>query len=262
MTKQGTGQCAFCGGRGITKEHIIAGWIKRLLPTEEKHFRFRGARSGEGPSKRTQLRLSQGSAFNAHTRKVCGKCNNGWMNDLEKRVQPILIPLIRGEKVVLQPEAQLILAGWIAKTVMTANTVYPESNAITQFDRSIVMATSRPLDNWQIWLALHHNKEWRTGLDHIGVALHRKADYEKNKNKINTQSTTIGLGSLLIHAFSSALPSVRFNPSPEFGTRLHRVWPQTNEKISWPPTSALSDEDVERLGRHLYTHFSPHLRAL
>jgi hypothetical protein len=181
MIKQNPGRCAFCGKRGVTKEHIIPGWIKRHLPNEEKHIRFRGGKSAEGPTGGTQVRLAQGSAFNAHTRKVCSKCNNGWMSDLEGRARPTLISLIRGENVVLQPDTQLILAGWIAKTVMAADTCYPGSSAITGVERSSLMETGRPPDHWQIWIALHHNKDWRTGLDHVGIAVHRKADYEKKQ---------------------------------------------------------------------------------
>jgi hypothetical protein len=260
MTQGRVGRCAFCGGTGLSNEHIIAGWIKRLLPDETQHFRFRGSKPGKSSSTTTQLRLSQGTAFTAKTRKVCVRCNKGWMSALEAQVRPLLTPLIRGDKISLPPEAQAVVAGWVAKTVMAADTLYPESSAISQAERSIVAATNRPPEGWMIWLALHNNSDWRTGLDHVGVALHRKAEYERKRSVINTQSTTIGIGNLLIHAFSSALPDFQFNPSGEFGGRLHRIWPCSGEALIWPPINALLVADVERLGRHLFT-FSKQLRT-
>jgi hypothetical protein len=238
MRQNRTGLCAFCGEAGVTDEHIIADWIKRLLPVETKHHRFRGAKSAEGSSNKTGLRQLQGSAFTAKTRKVCARCNSGWMSELEELARPLLTPLIHGETLTLQPEDQAVLAGWIAKTVMTADTLYLESSAITECDRRTVRATFRPPDNWSIWLALHHNSDWRTGLDHIGSALHREADYERNKNVVSTQSTTIGIGNLLIHAFSSALPGFQFEPSAAFGACLHRIWPSPGRILLWPPINA------------------------
>ena len=176
------------------------------------------------------------------------------------------IPLFLEEKFTLEVEAQLILAGWIAKTVMAADTFYPESSAISPAERTLVMTSGRAPDNWQIWLARHSNAAWKTGLDHVGIALHRAADHERLNHNINTQSTTIGIGKLLIHTFSSAIPDVKFYPAAEFGPRLCPLWPLPPKRLFWPtrqrnifwPTlQSLSDEDVERLGRHLYTHYTP-----
>lgn len=215
-------------------------------------------------------RVRQGNAFTAKTRKVCAKCNNGWMSILEGRAKPILMPLFRAELFTLDAEAQSILAGWIAKTRMAADTLFAESSAISPAERTWVMTTGRAPDSWQIWLARHTNAEWETALDHVGLALHRAADHERSKNEINTQSTTIGIGKLLIHTFSSAIPTVEFDPSAEFGPRLRRLWPPRPKKLlfwpihggemSWPPGHSLSDEEVERLGRHLYAHYTPSTR--
>src|SRR5262249_38524317 len=72
-----------------------------------------------------------------------------------------------------------------------------------------------------------------------------------NKNILNTQSTTIGIGTFLIHAFSSALTGFRFDPALAGFGALHSIWPQPSAKIHWPPLIPLTDLDVDRLGSHL-----------
>jgi hypothetical protein len=188
----------------VTDEHIIPVWIKKMFPQLVKHFRYRGGRHEGGLLKRN-LRVRRGNAFTAKVRKVCSDCNNGWMSNLEGRAKPILVPLFRGEQFTLEAEAQSILAGWIAKTTIAADTFYPESSATSPGDRTLVMTTRRAPENWKIWLARHSNAEWVAGLLHVGKAVHRAADYERLKNNMNTQSTTIGIWKLLIHAFSSAV---------------------------------------------------------
>ena len=59
-------------------------------------------------------------------RHVCKTCNETWLsNNVEVPAKPILIPLIKGERVDIDSAAQKILATWAAKTVMTAEYVHP-----------------------------------------------------------------------------------------------------------------------------------------
>lgn len=47
-------------------------------------------------------------------RVVCAACNNGWMSDLEGRVEHVLTPMVAGHSMTLPPTAQLDVALWTA----------------------------------------------------------------------------------------------------------------------------------------------------
>ena len=51
-------------------------------------------------------------------RRVCESCNNDWMSRLENAAKRLLSPMIRGEAVSLDRNAQAIVARWSVKTAM------------------------------------------------------------------------------------------------------------------------------------------------
>jgi hypothetical protein len=112
--------CIFCGGRPLTTEHTIPVWLAKLLNALEP----------EGPKNRatqweegglTEFERSFGASLPSITVKaVCRPCNTGWMSKLERRAQPIMAPMIRGETVRLTGTEQLEVAAWAAKTFMVS----------------------------------------------------------------------------------------------------------------------------------------------
>lgn len=89
-------------------EHVFARWIAAVLDDME---------SGDGrPEWRLQYwagglvdrdREHATSEPAVVVRMVCAECNSGWMSGLEERVKPVLEPMIRGQRVTLNPEQQL-----------------------------------------------------------------------------------------------------------------------------------------------------------
>ena len=258
MGQQERARCAFCGGPGASHEHVFGEWLKKLFPNsaKEKHVRISGrqrlAQSGKiVPSQITSIR--EGHAFTTTTRKICRKCNNGWMSKLEGEVAPILIPMIRDEPITLNAQAKLTLASWITKTVMTADTAEPNAMAITQAERTGLMETKRPPNQWQIWLARHsHTDGWETGLEHVAISLQRPPINEKMLQTKNTQATTIGIGKLLIHVTSSTLPGYKIDPPEDVLPSLTRLWPMPDTDIAWPTSHALRNEDVDRIAEYFH----------
>lgn len=106
--------CIFCGAAELTREHIFPRWLTKVLDaavvgpdvTSE-----RTRRSSEGEH-RQEWSATDVAGFVA--RVVCGPCNNGWMSELEARVQPSLAPMIAGQPARLAPAVQLDLAAWTA----------------------------------------------------------------------------------------------------------------------------------------------------
>lgn len=116
-----TRACVFCGNSPTTREHIISEWAGEILlqgkPAPSKpgnvvkarHQRFR-----EDAGVRTALSewiTSDAPEFTAKC--VCGECNGGWMSNIESAAIPIMTPMIQGEAVQLDRNAQDIVARWL-----------------------------------------------------------------------------------------------------------------------------------------------------
>jgi hypothetical protein len=100
--------CLFCGSTSSpSREHVIPKWVGRDLGigavSEERHGRTR--------------RLD---ALSIVLPQVCVICNTGWMNNLERRVRPVLAPMLlcaaSSLPVILNPGQQAMLATWAVKT--------------------------------------------------------------------------------------------------------------------------------------------------
>ena len=175
------------------------------------------------------------------------------MSILETRVAPIIVPLIRGESIALDDSAQITLARWIAKTTMTADTVDPSATAIPDIERAEMRLSGIIPTHWRIWIGQHRHKDWETAMDHIAVSLRRPPIDPKLLDIPNTQSTTFGIGKLLIYSISSTFPHFRFSGvPPEITAFLFRLWPLQRVALTWPQFRAISNANVERLGSHLY----------
>ncbi|WP_147322748.1 HNH endonuclease [Emticicia sp. C21] len=109
--------CVFCDSEltnnNRSKEHVIPKWLLNFLnigktPVQPSHITFEGRLKSQ--RSHTLQALLAGS--------VCSDCNNNWMSRLENEAMPILKPLIRGEKgvVELNEKERMIVSRWTAKT--------------------------------------------------------------------------------------------------------------------------------------------------
>lgn len=101
--------CLFCSAEGkLSREHLWPVWA---VGTYDQ---------GLGPSVSHSLHEGGGPAhrqwgapvFSATLKRVCARCNNGWMSKLEARARPHAAPLLKGETRVLGREAQRAIALW------------------------------------------------------------------------------------------------------------------------------------------------------
>src|SRR5436309_1950120 len=99
------GKCVFCGGPGLTKSHIWAAWVERLmnisdsLPSEHSiTFNDFIDPAQSRPEKRSSR---QGSNLKRKPRNTCGACNGGWMSSIENSAIPFATPLILGKNCLI-----------------------------------------------------------------------------------------------------------------------------------------------------------------
>src|SRR5262245_60822076 len=109
------GQCIFCSGTRMSKEHFWPMWASSMLPRwrENAYQELRVTSVKKSIVTHRKLRERQGDVSTKKLRVVCEACNNGWMNVVEGRARPILETLIAGNPCDLDQNQQLIVAEWI-----------------------------------------------------------------------------------------------------------------------------------------------------
>src|ERR1700742_2186352 len=98
--------CAFCGQRMTRAKGNIGDASQGVTHTIRDGVR--------GPV----LRQWSAGTFDIVARKVCRECNQGWMNGFERAVRPHLIPILEGQRRVLDGPAQRIVSAWAVKTAL------------------------------------------------------------------------------------------------------------------------------------------------
>jgi len=110
--------CIFCrtplSGKEKSKEHIFPKWLQKHLRIEKTHLYQTLFRTNGGTENNRKY------TFNKHVSGlVCRDCNNGWMNRLEGKAKPLLIPLLNGDRGHIEQEQCEIIAKWLYKTSLT-----------------------------------------------------------------------------------------------------------------------------------------------
>jgi hypothetical protein len=99
------GRCVFCGGHGLSKEHVFSEWLKRVFPATASHSQQTihatlDLYTGEA-FVHPNFKDRQGSFHSRKIRNVCAKCNNGWMSGIVDRAKPIVGPMMSDEAAAL-----------------------------------------------------------------------------------------------------------------------------------------------------------------
>jgi hypothetical protein len=135
--------CAFCGCSDckISKEHAWPLWVRHSFEPGPKHVRF-GNRVTPVLGGFNLVDGDTGVRVNA----VCKKrCNEGWMSQLENRVAPLLLPLIRsGASTTFTSEEQCVIAAWCCKTAMVFEFTASHPPFYTFEERDALRRTSTP----------------------------------------------------------------------------------------------------------------------
>lgn len=228
--------CIFCAGTGpLTEEDWWPKWLHRYLPSPFNAQRHT-ARSGLKPDFESRHLgtiapewKGRGSLYSP-LKVVCRNCNNRWMSSLQNRANLYLKPLIKDEWAPFDEEAQSAVASWMTMLCMVYDFRNMDTQNITQAERGAFFINHVPPSNWIISVGFLrntyiHGKVWQRAL-----GVHLSPD-DIIKRPYNVQSTTIAIGKLLLHAFSTATPLVNITP-PDVRTSLglEVIWPA----INWP----------------------------
>lgn len=181
------------------------------------------------------------------TKKIhwfCEPCNNGWMADLERRAKPILLPLIDGERPLLTPAEQRVIAAWTyLKAVVVAfdtpQYVGPRPGQRRWFMRHQVPVPGSFVQGFKYDLS-KQGKEMRYAYWHAGVAWAATPE-----RRVRYWSVLLVLQNLCLHSCGGPLNGP-LELRPQFLDSAH-LWPNAGVELQWPPESDADEELVDRL---------------
>lgn len=255
------GVCMFCGGTGLTKQHILPNWLKHLFPKHLPNEReYGGIKYGSDAGVRpARVERRQGHLLSQKSRSVCEKCNGGWMKAIEDEVIPYITGMYHGRELSLDEGATLALSTWAAMTLVMVETHDPYT-ASTTADQSKWMQERRlPPPVSCVWLGRSAVKA-EVGSDHLSARLRAMktlppevTDYSQ---PFTTKIGTLWIGDLLLHVFSSTLPDLDdFDAPPSWASGLVKIYPSP-QAVEWPLPLTRSVEDTWKM-RNLLAVFDP-----
>jgi len=101
--------CRFCGATDqLTKEHIWPVWLRDYLPPFDEDDDI------ERWSPATRRQRWRQPFLTTTVKAFYDDCNNGWMAALEAAAKPIVGPMVIGQAMDLDGDAQQIVANWVA----------------------------------------------------------------------------------------------------------------------------------------------------
>jgi hypothetical protein len=249
---QQVGRCIFCGGRGLTKEHVWPKWLRSVLDPSLATSRHFYQTTGFGRMRTITHR--PGSIESRRLRIVCERCNTGWMSRLQNNAKSRLLPLVRGQYISLTEADHKILAAWSMMFTMVIEFFDLTTLATPQRERMEFSRIPVPNDSWMVWFGMADDFPW--AFHHYGWLVGKRGDvisFDLSKSpsvilpRCNAQSTTIRVGKLLVLTYSSRAAVPGFNVDPtwfavEHG--LHLIWPMPTTGLNASPLRRLTKAEV------------------
>jgi hypothetical protein len=263
---QPRGKCVFCGGTGLTKGHVWPDWLNRIMPYTATHHEettgYFSTFEPEVPGPPQTKRERQGHARSRKPRNTCLKCNGGWMNGIEDAAIPVASPLILGDNDFhLADHGQRLLAAFLCLISMRMQFL-GSMRPIPQSDRRYLKDHHQPPPLWVIWIARFDGEKpddhWSRfcGLQVVSEFESTPAD-KIGVEYCNTQCTTMVIGKLCAHLFSSTVsPVLGYD-----GIRLTKIWPPSGYDINTRFLPGIDDEHVVWLHEALARESKPLPRA-
>lgn len=179
------------------------------------------------------------------TTEVCGRCNNGWLAELEGRVKPTLEKIVRGESADVLSDDQPAMATWCYKTVLLMQLVRPGKFRFILRERySQLHRDGRPPSDVRLWLG---------AIPVDGLVVH-EATMEARLSTLSSKHpgyfSVLTVGHLVILSSGRCSPSsepLSFNARAE-GKAVVRLWPGSIRTAHWPPAEVIQDLGLEALG--------------
>lgn len=240
--------CVFCGGTPVTNEHVYPRWLAQGFPEVPPTERaIMVSYSDQGSPRR-----HSGRVFTAQVKAVCEPCNSGWMSALEGRVQPYLLPMIKGEIVELPPDVQEVLATWTLKTALMCQIMQPQEppNLPAELFTDLYRDRS-PADEMKVFCGYIMPPQYLNGpspVEHRSIPSRRRDRTEDGREyELWATVVTIRIGYAVLQLMSAGPKGLRYEIGlGDFSPHVELLWP-VREAFSWPPRALRNVSDFNIL---------------
>jgi hypothetical protein len=223
--------CIFCGTSPTTLAHIFRrAWLAEVVMPSPAPFRHHHVREGEGAFEKFWLARESGLAVNC----ACGRCNNAWMDQVDRAGEAIAEPMVRGEVVTIRTmREQYVLATW-ATLVLVLFDQTQAAPIIESVQHQALREQRRPLRDSAIWLARTRSSEptvngwprtWRLEAPRSGIDTH-------------SYFCTFRVNDLVVQAYipvgeAPTQAEMGFDRGPN-AHLIAQLWPPNYEVVKWP----------------------------
>jgi hypothetical protein len=230
--------CGFCGGPGVNKEHVWPDWIRKIILAERrapgKTFEVQHEHRGEVKQFKT-------ASLETLISMPCGKCNSGWMSELENAVKPFMAGMIHpGQKTLLDADRRLLLARWATKTAMVFEFFKEKKlHYFTPAARNEFMSSALPAPDVSVWLGRY----WAMKPMH---ALQDRKQDEKSRC-VALYSFTMTAQFFAMQVAARRGPSKRIPVTNLPDGALLKIWPDKfapRELAHWPPPLTMGEDGL------------------
>ena len=249
MTLDGTAEttgraCIFCGGRPLTREHLLPAWLAGVLPSDDPVIQFRTVGPGEGDHREWSRR-----PFRQNTRFVCERCNSGWMSRLEETSRPVLAPAIRREPCIFDQEQQGVAAAWAFKTCLVLQATQSEGPPLAPPFHFLHVRRSRtPPPQVAVWIGSHY----RSLRDPVNSAyVQSPVALSPLDDRLPEDSAFGYLCFLAVGGISFVVIGHRYRNRAELRYEgiltdaIEQVWPDPRPTLQWPPRYMMDRDLVD-----------------
>ena len=240
-----TPRCIFCGGQGLSGEHLWSKWMAPFVPktphdqSMEAWHKFTPRMEAVSAT----YKSARGHTTTRKLRRVCRKCNNGWMSFLDNAARPLLLPMMSGASVSLRRADQELIARWIMMKCMVFEN-NDRADAVTTAEQRQEFMRSRTIPGFtRINLFWCGEEPWRWQFHRHSAALDSPASALHPRAK-NTHAFTVGVGDLVFFALQSFAADIEFRFEDGDSRRL---WPVADEFLGWPPAVRAHPITIERV---------------
>jgi hypothetical protein len=237
----------FCGGRPLTKEHVIPKWLSTVVIPERQFIVIDGVRTTIGKEPIVARRVNRYIDFLA--RQVCGPCNNGWMADLEAKVQPLLTPMIHGDARTLSRDDQGLLAAWATKTALVFQYELGSKEPSPERRRRWMYMHRLPTPDSAVWIAAYGGDASITAVIANQIRSDRySSEQPPEAQRPDTQFMTLSIGRFVVQVlFMIEDGRMHLRVPPAFQPHVIPVWPRVqgvSDVVDWPPP-LMNDEQLD-----------------
>jgi hypothetical protein len=187
--------CRYCGTSDRTREHALARQLAGLIPQPESMTAER-LRIGRGTTEHLSDWTTSTPA-SVVVRDFCGRCNSGWMNDLDSAIKPEFAEFCVGRARSLDTDGLARWSSWVVKQYFNYAAAYPDDYSRPS-DYRAFYETRRPLPGMQVYIGLCSDPFWQHIHGQRPMFLSPIFDADSAEQRVGLQLWTAGYGQLAI----------------------------------------------------------------